>query len=154
MNTQENKGPTAVELARQISEGVKAILGDGFIFHARQGTRLTGGCHDCVVIAYASVPKGSPEIDALNAKTNPMWTITEAKGTRWLLDGPAPAKVTITMHRGDIRKEKKFFDVFTQEGEAANKANKIPFRGKTASPEKIVAYLLDFIAKNKEHFLP
>ena len=148
----ENKGPTAHEMASQISSAVKAILGDQYLFYAKQGARLSN--HDAVMVTYASVPKGSPEIDALNAKTNPMWHITAAKDHFWWTDGPAPAKVTIEMFRGDIQKEQKRFDPFSAEGRKLAKENKVTFRAKTDTPDKVVKYLVDFIKKNREHFLP
>lgn len=147
----ENNGPTAKQIAERITEGVKDVTA-GYVFHAKQGAKLGG--HDSVMIAYASVPKGSPEIDSLNAKTNPMWHITEAKGKFWHTDRPSPAKVTIEHFRGSIQKTNDRYDIFKPEGKANHKANQVLFRAKTDTPDKIIKYLVDFIHKNKEAFKP
>jgi hypothetical protein len=140
---QEIGGQTAKEIAAQIMLELKEFA--GFKLHARQGLRL--GNHDSVMITYASVPTGAPELDALNAKTNPKWHITEAdkmtREQRWLLDGPAPSKVKIEHFSGSIRRKNDW-----------NKANNIVFRAKTGTPQQIVQYLVDFFRKNREAFLP
>jgi hypothetical protein len=140
---QEIDGPTAKEIAAQIMLELKEFA--DFKFHARQGLRL--GDHDSVMITYASVPAGAPELDALNAKTNPKWHIAEvhspARDQRWRLDGPAPSKVMIEHFSGSIRRKNNW-----------DKANKVVFRAKTGTPEQILRYLVDFFRKNREAFLP
>lgn len=135
-----NAGPTAKDLAAEIS----AVLKDWhpFMLNARQGLRLDKN-NDSVMVTYASVPKGSPELDALNAKTNPKWHITAAPGEKWFQDGPAPAKLKIEHFSGSIRRTKSW-----------DKADKVTFRAKTGTPAQIVKYLADFFAKNREAFLP
>lgn len=153
----ENAGPTAKEIAARITEGVKDVVG-GNLFHASQGLKLSDS-DDSVMVTYASVPRNAPEIDALNAKTNPMWHIVADKGHSWFVNGPSPAKIRIEHFRGSIQLKKDTgpppqFLPEGMTGKDYRKANKVQFRAKSDTPDKIIKYLVDFFHKNREAFKP
>ena len=75
-------------------------------------------------IIYASVPKGSPELEALNAKQSLMLSI---EGRPWEVGGPAPAKVKVSKFRGETK-----------------------FRAKSGSPKQVVTYIINWFKKNEK----
>jgi len=125
----QNKGPTAPEMAKIIYTSLPEY--HHMLLKSKQGQKL--GDHDGVYVSYASVPKGSTELEALNAKWNPMFSITEAKGHSWYADGPSPAKVKIEMFRG---------------------SGPHGFRAKTGTPDAIMKYLVHYFKQGQAEMIP
>ncbi len=133
----ENAGPTSEEIVRQLREKLVPVFGH-LLLKIKVGARL--GNQDSVYVTYASVPPNAGEVDALNARSNPMFSITAGKGHRWYADQPSPAKVTVENFRGSMDADR-------------NHKSRLKFRAKTDSPEKIVKYLVDFFMKHKTTLL-
>lgn len=131
------KTPTAAEMVRAILEKLKPHFGK-MLLKVDTGAQI--GPHDSVYVTYASVPQGSPEIAALNARSNPMFAID---GDSWTRGEPAPAKVTVRHFRGNI--DYSYSD--------PDRKKTIKFRTKTGTPDDVVEYLTDFFVKHKDALL-
>jgi hypothetical protein len=127
---------TGDDIARQIGEKLEPHFGH-MTFHV---DRQNLGNQDGVYVTYASVPKGSAEIDALNARSNPMISIYKAPGTKWPQGEAAPAKLVTEMFRGSLVRDK-------------DHGSALKFRKKTAEPQKIVDYIVKFFLDNKDKLL-
>jgi hypothetical protein len=134
----KSEGATADEIVVFIRECLEPDFGHMMLRFSKQHL----GPNDGLIIAYNSVPKGTRGVDVDNAFSNPKFSIWAAKGERWTKDGPAPAKVKIEMFSGGVHRGKSF------------RGESVPFRAKTASPEKVVEYLVHFFMENKDALLP
>ena len=132
-----NTGPTASEVIKELKEALAPKFGHN-IFKIDTGARI--GPEDSVYIVYASVPKGSSEVDALNAKSSPMISISSAKGEKWLRGQPAPSKLEAAWFRGTLVGNKNY-------------GSTIKFRKKTDTPAKIIKYVIDFFKTHEKALL-
>ena len=137
------KAPAWQPTAQEFAEAVKAQLADFMHNNLRATQDRKLGDEDGIMVTYASVPRGSSELDSLNAQTTPMFHVTRAKGHAWPYDTPMPAKVKIEMFRGPVRTVNDW-----------KPEHRIKFRTKSATPTKILKYLVDFFNDNKAAFLP
>ena len=134
---ENNAGPPATEIISELKKALDPIFGHKLL-KIDTGARI--GPEDSVYIVYASVPKGSPEIDALNAKSSPMISISSAKNEKWFRGQPSPPKLEAAWFRGSLVANRNYKDG-------------LKFRRKTDSPDKIVKYVIDFFLKNKVDLL-
>jgi len=132
--------PTAREFAEAVK--VKLALFMHNQLNASQGMRL--GSEDTVMITYASVARGSSEIDCLNAQTTAKIMVSSAKGLPWSSDAPMPAKVKIEMFAGSVRTAKDW--------KPEHKVK--PLRQKTGTPIQILEHLSQYFHDNQKAFLP
>jgi hypothetical protein len=132
-----NDGPLATKMVEELEKALHPTFGHKLL---KIGTGPRIGPDDSVYVVYASVPKGSGEIDALNAKSSPMISIHSAVVRGWPRGAPAPAKVTAHWFRGTLVGDRNYKDG-------------LKFRKKTDSPAKIVKYIIEFFMKNKEALL-
>jgi len=119
------ENPTSKEMAAKINSALSSY--HAFAFKVDAGNKFGG---DGVYITFASVPKGSSELDALNAKHNVMISITDGKdygAPTWQSGGPAPDKVQAKQFRGNAK-----------------------FRAKSGPPEKVVAYIIQWFKANEK----
>lgn len=122
---QAAENPTSKEMADKITSALSSYK--SFAFKVTAGNKFGG---DGVYITFASVPKGSPELDALNAKHNVMISITGGKSYGapiWQSGGPAPDKVKAEQFRGNAK-----------------------FRAKSGPPDKVVAYVIQWFKANEK----
>jgi hypothetical protein len=123
---EEVEGLTAEKMAKMIFDSLPQY--HKLMFKATQGQKLGG--EDSVMITCAAVAKEAGELDAWNSKAQCMIHINRAPGQKWPMDGAAPEKVQAEQFRG----------------------TGVKMRAKTASPEKIVAYVIAFFEKNAAVF--
>jgi hypothetical protein len=122
---QAAENPTSKEMADKIRSALSSY--HDFAFKVDAGNKFGG---DGVYVTFASVPKGSSELDALNSKHNVMVSITDGKdyGTPiWQSGGPAPDKVQAKQFRGNAK-----------------------FRAKSGPPDKVVAYVIQWFKANEK----
>ncbi len=116
------EGPTAEEMVADLKRGLEPFFRDWML---RIEVEDNFGQQQTIHITYASVPKGSPELEALNAKQNVMLSIEG--GRAWKVGGPAPDKVKVSKFRGNAK-----------------------FRAKSGPPDKVVAYIVNWFKKNEK----
>lgn len=73
----------------------------GLLFRVERGQQLADD--DSIMIVFAQVPAGSPEIDALNSRVSLMLHIKDTRSygaPLWKRGAPAPAQVKVEQFRG------------------------------------------------------
>jgi hypothetical protein len=95
---------TAEAMAAHLNHALHGLYGP-YEFHVGPAHRL--GVEESLHITFASVPRGSSELQALNAKHNLMLSVTAPKGSRWTERGTAPLTVTVEKFRGNAKFTKK-----------------------------------------------
>jgi len=131
------EGLTDQEIAHQIMEKLEPVFGHNKLKISH--SKLTDRVH--MILSYASVPMDAPELDALNARSNPMISISAPKSEFWFRGKPAPEKITVEQFRGSIARDPKTYK------------STLKFRARTDSPVKIVKYVTEFFLKNKAALL-
>jgi hypothetical protein len=123
---QAEGNPTAVEIASSIFDALPEFHHAVFNSYWKKG--LVG--EDSVFISFASVPKGSGELKALNSKMQFMIDIDA--GRSWIRDQPAPDKIRAEQFRSSGVEK---------------------MRARSGPPDKIVKYVIDYMKKHAKVFL-